>query len=151
MDNNIREPDEIKTDILINNPDILTNNNSIIDTEVDSNIDIENALRISEKEFNNIVSKNEEDFNSILRISKEEHNKNKYKFDVTISQLSKLIKLDRDNFDIYSQILFIIQLYEEGNNNITITNDEYDQILKIIDSIRVPIEEKDNFKNIITK
>lgn len=151
MDNDIREPDEIKTDILINNPDILTNNNSIIDTEVDSNIDIENALRISEKEFNNIVSKNEEDFNSILRISKEEHNKNKYKFDVTISQLSKLIKLDRDNFDIYSQILFIIQLYEEGNNNITITNDEYDQILKIIDSIRVPIEEKDNFKNIITK
>ena len=151
MDNNIREPDEIKTDILINNPDILTNNNSIIDTEVDSNIDIENALRISEKEFNNIVSKNEEDFNSILRISKEEHNKDKYKFDVTISQLSKLIKLDRDNFDIYSQILFIIQLYEEGNNNITITNDEYDQILKIIDSIRVPIEEKDNFKNIITK
>mgnify|MGYP003338291148 CR=1 FL=1 len=148
MDNDIREPDEIKTDILINNPNILTNNNSTIDAEVDSDIEIENALRISEKEFNNVVSKNEEQFNDIIRISEEEH---KRRFQFTKIQVSKIMKLDKVNVDIYLHILSIIKLYEEGFAVIPLSNEEYTNTLKIIETIRIPIEEKINFKNIIQK
>jgi hypothetical protein len=61
------------------------------------------------------------------------------------------MKLDKVNVDIYLHILSIIKLYEEGFAVIPLSNEEYTNILKIIETIRIPIEEKINFKNIIQK
>jgi len=66
------------------------------------------------------------------------------------TQLNKIILFDRPNLNYYELILSIINTFEDGLINEYKTHfDEYIQIFKILQTMRVPINEISNLKKII--
>ena len=66
------------------------------------------------------------------------------------TQLNQIILFDRPNLNYYELILNIINMFEHGIiNQYTTHFNEYTQIFKIIQSIRIPINEINNLKKII--
>jgi hypothetical protein len=66
------------------------------------------------------------------------------------TQLNKIILFDRPNLNYYELILNIIKMFEDGVINEYKTHfNEYTNIFKIIQTIRIPINEIDNLKKII--
>ena len=71
-------------------------------------------------------------------------------FDNIKTQLNKIILFDRPNLNYYELILSIINMFETGIINEYKTNfNEYTQIFKILQTMRMPINEIDNLKKII--
>ena len=66
------------------------------------------------------------------------------------TQLNKIILFDRPNLNYYELILNIITMFEHGIINEYKTHfNEYIQIFKIVQTIKIPIYEIDNLKKII--
>jgi hypothetical protein len=71
-------------------------------------------------------------------------------FDNIKTQLNKIILFDRPNLNYYELILSIIKAFENGIiNEYTTHFNEYTQIFKILQTMRMPINEIDNLKKII--
>jgi len=71
-------------------------------------------------------------------------------FDNLKTQLNKIILFDRPNLNYYELILSIITMVECGVIHEYKTSfNEYTQIFKIAQTIKIPINELDNLKKII--
>ena len=143
-EDNIRSPDPVKTEQLINN-----NFDTIKPIWNNKDYDINTALDISKKEFDSIQQ--QEETKTIELICKQNKEQRLHKFDNIKIQLNKIILFDRTNLEYYELVLSIIELFEIGFiNEYKITNKEqHTNIFKILKSIRLPPNEIDNLKKII--
>jgi len=71
-------------------------------------------------------------------------------FDNIKTQLNQIILFDRPNLNYYELILSIIMMFEYGLiSKYKINFNEYTQIFKIVNTIKIPTNELDNLKKII--
>ena len=145
-EDNIRSPDPVKTEQLINN-----NFDTIKPIWNNKDYDINAALDISKQEFDSIQQ--QEETKTIELICKQNKEQRLHKFDNIKIQLNKIILFDRTNLEYYELVLSIIELFEIGFiNEYKITNKEqHTNIFKILKSIRLPPNEIDNLKKIIIR
>ena len=88
--------------------------------------------------------------NDFLIIQENDEDKQFITFDNIKIQLNKIILFDRPNLNYYELILNIITMFERGIINEYKTHlNEYIQIFKIVQTIKIPINEIDNLKKII--
>ena len=88
--------------------------------------------------------------NDFLIIQENDEDKQFITFDNIKIQLNKIILFDRPNLNYYELILNIITMFEDGIINEYKTHfNEYIQIFKIVQTIKIPIYEIDNLKKII--
>ena len=88
--------------------------------------------------------------NDFLIIQENDEDKQFITFDNIKIQLNKIILFDRPNLNYYELILNIITMFEQGIINEYKTHlNEYIQIFKIVQTIKIPIHEIDNLKKII--
>lgn len=146
-EDNIRSPDHVKIEQLINNDFHNININPIWNNNKD--YDINTALDISKKEFDSIQQ--QEENKTIELICKQNKEQKLHKFDNIKTQLNKIILFDRNDLQYYELVLSIIELFELGFiNEYKITNKEqHTNIFRILKSIRLPPNEIDNLKKII--
>jgi hypothetical protein len=141
-DDNIRLPDEVKIDRLIDDDDtmnhIIQNNNSDFDT----------ILELSKNEYNSLQEQEEQKaIELICNQTKQDRQNN---FNNIKIQLNKIILFDRDNIHYYELVLSIIEMYELNViNEYKPYEKEYTTIFKLLKTIRLPTEEIENLKKII--
>jgi hypothetical protein len=141
-DDNIRPPDQVKIDRLIDDDDTM---NPIIQN---NNIDFDTILELSKNEYNSLQEQEEQKAIEMIcnQIKQEKQNK----FNNIKTQLNKIILFDRDHLDYYELILSIIEMYELGVINEYKTHEkEHTELFKILKTIRLPNEEFENLKKII--
>lgn len=141
-DDNIRLPDEVKIDRLIDDDDtmnhIIQNNNSDFDT----------ILELSKNEYNSLQEQEEQ--KAIELICNQTKQDRQNKFNNIKIQLNKIILFDRDNIHYYELVLSIIEMYELNViNEYKPYEKEYTTIFKLLKTIRLPTEEIENLKKII--
>ena len=127
-DDNIRNPDPIKKDKLIDRP-----------IELSEDDQLKQVLEFSENEYNNSQDINEKKFmESLMQESKVRINKS-----ITIKQkLNKMLVFDKENKQVYETILSIIEFYIEGWITRYIMNkEEYNKTFQILKTIRLTKEE----------
>ena len=150
-DDDIRTPDPVKTDRLLEDEPFI----SPIPIPVPIPVPIpnlEDILKQSEEEFNTFQEQEEQkQLEQIFKQMKEEDEKLRLnKFNLMKIQLNKIILLDKTNASYYSQVLSIIEMFENKFiNEYIMPVDEYTNIFKLMKTIRVPKEELDNLKKII--
>jgi hypothetical protein len=147
---NIRPPDQVKKEKLINNDNYFFNEleNPILQNQ---HFDLDKIIEISKNEFNSLQEEEEQKaIELICNQYKEHQNGRKNNFDNIKIQLNKIILFDRHNINYYELILSIIEMYEQYGINEYITNkDEFTKIFTILKSVRLPSNEIDNLKKII--
>ena len=88
--------------------------------------------------------------NTNIREFLEKEEKKVITFDNIKTQLNKIILFDRPNLNYYELILDIINMFEDGIIQEYKTHfNEYTQLFKIVQTIKIPINEIDNLKKII--
>lgn len=148
-DDNIRPPDKVKQDRLIDN-DFDYNNidyykNPMFDNKY---YDIDTALKISKNEFDSIQE--QEEIKAIELIYKKIKEERQNKFDNVKIQLNKIIVFDRNNLNCYELVLSIIEMYELGLiNEYKTNNNQYTNIFTLLKTIRLPKDEFENLKKLI--
>ena len=130
MDNNndnIRPPDSVTTERLIDYNDTFTDLNSELNT----------VIEMSKNEYN--------------LLQEQEQQSRQRKFHNIKKQINKIILFDRPNLRYYELILTIIEMFELCLiNQYNITNEnEYMNIFKILKSIRLPNNEIEEIKKLI--
>jgi hypothetical protein len=132
MDNeDIRPPDQVKTDKLFDDDFYSIYN--------DGRDDLNTAIEMSKNEYNLLQEQ-------LLQQQKER----RYQFYNIKLKLSKILLLDKYNSYYYELILSIIEMYELCVINEYKTDEkEYLNIFKILQTIRLPIDEIENMKKII--
>jgi hypothetical protein len=142
----VRQPDEVKREILINYNYDLENDNYLESHTLDDDFDA--ILELSKNEFNSAQEKQaEKDMELIYNQQKEERQN---KFNIIKIQFTKMIIFDRENVNCYELVLSIIELYEIGSISVYILNkSSYNDIFTILKTIRLPNEEIDNLKKLI--
>ena len=130
MDNNndnIRPPDSVITERLIDYNDTFRDLNSELNT----------AIEMSKNEYN--------------LLQEQEQQSRQRKFHNIKKQINKIILFDRPNLRYYELILTIIEMFELCLiNQYNITNEnEYMNIFKILKSIRLPNNEIEEIKKLI--
>lgn len=141
-DDNIRPPDEVKIDRLIDDDDTM---NPIIQN---NNIDFDTILELSKNEYNSLQEQEEQ--KAIEMICNQTKEERQNKFNNIKIQLNKIILFDRDHLDYYELVLSIIEMYELNVINEYKTYEkEYTTIFKLLKTIRLPNEEIENLKKII--
>ena len=149
-DDNIRAPDPVKMDRLIND-----NTNDLINPLFDNKIDydLNSVLEFSKNEFNNAQEQEEQKAIELIcsQIKEDQDKLRKNKFDKIKTQLNKIILFDRLHLDYYELVLSIVEMFESGAINEYKTNEvEYNTIFKLLKTIRLPNEEIENLKKIIS-
>jgi hypothetical protein len=146
-DNNIRQPDPVKIDRLIDDDTI----NPIVQNNINNNINNTNfdtILELSKNEYNSLQEQEEQ--KAIEFICNQTKQERQNKFNNIKTQLNKIILFDRDNIKYYELVLSIIELYELRIINEYKTNEnEYTTMFKLLKTIRLPNEEIENLKKII--
>lgn len=150
MDNknedNIRPPDSVKIDRLINDDYEHNNNNHI---QFNQNYDLNTVLEMSKNEF--LVKEQLEMELLCIELKEQHHKELQNKFNNLKIQLNKIILFDRPNIDYYELVLSIIEMYELGVISEYKTNlNEYTNIFRLLKTIRLPNDELENLKKIIT-
>ena len=141
-DNNIRPPDQVKIDRLIDDDNTM---NPIIQN---NNIDFDTVLELSKNEYNSLQEQEEQ--KAIELICNQTKQERQNKFNNIKIQLNKIILFDRDHLDYYELVLSIIEMYELNVINEYKTYEkEYTTIFKLLKTIRLPNEEIENLKKII--
>jgi hypothetical protein len=143
FNDNIREPDPVKKEQLIDNNNIY-DFNPIIQNYDD---ELDKALELSKKEFEFIQDEQEKHVFELIK-KEEEDRKNEFK---TIKiKLSKILLFDRPNCGKYELILSLIQLYEENcikeYKSIEL---EYNDLFKLLKSIRLTNQELESLRKLI--
>jgi len=141
-DDNIRPPDQVKIDRLIDDDNTM---NPIIQN---NNIDFDTVLELSKNEYNSLQEQEEQ--KAIELICNQTKQERQNKFNNIKIQLNKIILFDRDHLDYYELVLSIIEMYELNViNEYKIYEKEYTTIFKLLKTIRLPNEEIENLKKII--
>lgn len=137
-DDNIREPIPSKFEQMLEDD---CNDENVIPTEED----VEKVIQQSIKEFNFLQELKEK--REIEKIIEHEKQQRLNKFVSMKQKLNKIITIDKSNSNIYAFVLSTIELYEtEGISCVTVSIEEYTNIFKLINSIRLPIHEIDDLK-----
>lgn len=143
----VRLPDPVKTEKLINedvnhphiNPNI--NYNQKFDEELNK------AIELSTREFNLIQEEQEK---NVLELSKKETEQRKNEFHSIKLKLNKILLFDSPNIGKYEIILSIIDIYEQGYiNEYKSTTEEFNDIFKLLRTIRLTPQELESLKKII--
>lgn len=133
MDNDdfVREPDTIKKEQLITNSN--NDHNYSADDELNA------VLALSKNEFELFQQKEEQmAFEMIDQIKKDRLKQ----FETVKHKLNKLCTIDKKNNHVYTNILSIIELYEEGLITVySLNKEECNVIYTILKSIRLTNEE----------
>lgn len=148
-DDNIRPPDKVKQDRLIDN-NFDDNNINYYENPMFDNkyYDIDTALKISKNEFDSIQE--QEEIKAIELIYKKIKEERQNKFDNVKIQLNKIIVFDRNNLNCYELVLSIIEMYELGLiNEYKTNNNQYTNIFTLLKTIRLPKDEFENLKKLI--
>lgn len=144
-DDNIRTPDPVKTDRLI---DGYIDNFTNIITDNNSNYELDTILELSKNEFNNAQEKEEQKAIDLICNQTKEERQNKFN-NVKI-QLQKILLFDKSNLYYYELILSTIEMFENGFiEKYKINEVEHTNIFKLMKTIRVPRDELDNLKKLI--
>jgi hypothetical protein len=151
-DNNIRSPDPVKKEKLIDN------NNYDYDYDYDykytnpntQNYDDElnKAIELSKNEFELFQEEQEKHILDIIQKEKEERIQ---KFKTIKQKLNKILLFDRLNSGKYELILSIIEIYEQGyiDEYKSTTKEEFNDFFNLLKTIRLTNEEMDSIKKII--
>jgi len=141
---NIREPDPVKKEQLIDNNNIYDYINPIIQNYDD---ELDKALELSKKEFELIQDEQEKHVFELIK-KEEEDRKNEFK---TIKlKLNKILLFDRPNCGKYELILSLIQLYEENCiKEYKSIESEYNNLFKLLKSIRLTNQELESLRKLI--
>jgi len=134
MDENddIREPDLVKTETLFE-PNLY--DYSMYNEEEM----LEIIMKQSIYEFENLKAIDEE---KVLVYLATEKTKRREKYVTVKHKINKILKLDRENTEIYETILNIITLYEEEDITVyKIGQEELDKIFNVLNTIRLTKEE----------
>lgn len=140
MDNNnkdnIRPPDQVKIDRLIDN--------NFYDNSINY---IKNPIWDTDHEFNKAIEISKNEFNSLQEQQQKEREN---KFSHVKTQLNKIILFDKPNLRYYELILSIIEMYEFGViNEYKTYEQEYINIFKFLKTIRLPTDEIEELKKLI--
>ena len=110
--------------------------------------DFEKAINQSLIEFNFIQEQTEQRI--IEEILQENNTNRQTKFVSTKQKLTKVSMLDKQNYNTYSFILNVIELYESGCISVYPSNqDEYNKIFSLLKTVRLTPEELLDLKNLI--
>lgn len=152
MDNkdedNIRPPDSVKIEKLIDdNYETINENNNPI-WSYDQTNELNTVLEMSKNKY---LEEEQKEMELLCNKIKEEHHKEKQnKFNTVKIQLNKIILFDRANLDYYELVLSIIEMFELGVIPEYKTNlNEYTNIFKLLKTIRLPKDELENLKKLI--
>lgn len=155
MDNtnedNIRDPDPIKIDRLIDDDDfhnINENKNHILRN---NEYDLNTVLEISKKEFDTKQQQEEQKTIELIckNLKEEQQKERQNKFNNIKIQLNKIILFDKHNLGYYELILSIIEMYEINViNEYKTTQEEYTNIFNVLKTIRLPMTEIDSLKKL---
>jgi hypothetical protein len=141
---NIREPDPVKKEQLIDNNNIYDCINPIIQNYDD---ELDKALELSKKEFELIQDEQEK---HVFELIKKEEEERKNEFKTIKLKLNKILLFDRPNCGKYELILSIIQLYEENCiKEYKSIESEYNNIFKLLKSIRLTKQELESLRKLI--
>ena len=152
FDDNIRKPDEIKTEQLIPNEDTYNSSfNEIYDNDTISNdFEINEAINLSLKDFNERKIMNEEYEKKLMDDFNEEINKRKLQFKELLININKLSKYDKEIKEVYDIIEPIIDAYCSINIDYCELDEEtYKHIFKVLYSLRKNKESIEFLRNII--
>ena len=135
-DDDIREPDSIVIDKLIDN-----------DND-DNNYDFEKILQQSIEQSKHDYEKQEQE---ILELIIQQEKTERLSMFVSLKQYIKRMEIiDKPNSQLFGTLLSIIEMYENGYiTTYLIDNDEYEKIFKLISNNRLPKEELNNLRKII--
>lgn len=144
-ENNIREPDQVKRECLLY--DNIDDNNYICTNQYNYN-DLDVILEISKNEY---LEREKEEMEIFCKKIKDEHHKEKQnKFNNIKIQLNKVMIFDKPNLYYYELVLSIIEMYELGViPEYKIDLIDYNNIFKLLKTIRIPNDEFDNLKKLI--
>lgn len=134
---NIRNPDPIKMDKLIDD---------FVEPLFEDN-QLKEILELSQNEFNNLQDVYEKKIiNSLIEETKERS----MRFTNIKQKLNKMLVFDKENRDIYENMLSIIEFYIEGYITQYKSNSkEFKQIFDILKTIRLTNEELKCLQNLI--
>jgi hypothetical protein len=144
FNDNIREPDPVKKEQLIDNNNIYDYINPIIQNYDD---ELDKALELSKKKFELIQDEQEKHVFELIK-KEEEDRKNEFK---TIKlKLNKILLFDRSNCGKYELILSLIHLYEENYiKEYKSIESEYNTLFKLLKSIRLTNQELESLRKLI--
>lgn len=126
-EDNIRDPDQVKIESLIDNIEFIW----------DANHELNTAIEISKNEFN------------LLREQKQRERQNIFR-NIKI-RLNKIISFDKANLYYYELILSIIEMYELSIiDEYKTPEKEYNNVFKFLQLIRLSNDEMDHLKKIIS-
>lgn len=148
-EDNIRPPDSVKKEKLIDDTFVNTNN---INPSANTEYYLNTIIEMSKNEFDSIQEQEEQKtIESICNEMKEQHKKERLnKFDNVKMKLNQILLFDRQNTAYYELVLSIIEMYETNVIHVYNTNlEEHSHIFNILKTIRLPINEIDNLKKII--
>jgi hypothetical protein len=148
-DDNIRTPDPIRTDRLI---DDYSNNfiNPILDDK--TNYDLDKVLTLSKNEFDKRQEEQEQKAIELIysQMNEEQEKQRKDKFNNIKIQIHKILSFDKTDLYYYELILSIIEMFENGFiTEYAMDEKEYTNIFRIIKTIRIPPDEINNLKKLI--
>ncbi len=132
LNDHVRSPDEVKRERLIS---------EIVYDE------LEQALETSKNEFKLIQEKEEAEINELIyQLNK----KRITQFSTIKEKINKLGLIDKPNIRVYSNILSILQLYEEGFiTNYLLDKEEYNKTFSLLKTIRLTNEEFNSLTQLI--
>ena len=135
-DDDVREPDSIVIDKLIDN-----------DND-DDNYNFEKILQQSIDQSKHEYEKQEQE---ILELIIQQEKTERLSMFVSLKQYIKRMEIiDKPNSQLFGTLLSIIEMYENGYiTTYLIDNDEYEKIFKLISNNRLPKEELNNLRKII--
>jgi hypothetical protein len=133
-DDDVREPDSVVIDKLIDNND--------------DNYDFEKILQQSIEQSKHDYEKQEQE---ILELIIQQEKTERLSMFVSLKQYIKRMEIiDKPNSQLFGTLLSIIEMYENGYiTTYLIDNDEYEKIFKLISNNRLPKEELNNLRKII--
>ena len=133
-DDDVREPDSVVIDKLIDNDN--------------DNYDFEKILQQSIEQSKHEYEKQEQE---ILELIIQQEKTERLSMFVSLKQYIKRMEIiDKPNSQLFGTLLSIIEMYENGYiTTYLIDNDEYEKIFKLISNNRLPKEELNNLRKII--
>ena len=138
---NIRPPDPIKQEQLIDNDFNYEYINPILQNYDD---ELNKALELSKTEFDLLQE------TQVFEFIQNEEKQRKNEFNSIKQKLNKILLFDRINSGKYQNILSIIEIYEQGYiNEYKSTIEEFNEINKLLKTIRLTNDELESIKKII--
>jgi hypothetical protein len=146
-DDDIREPDPIIKERLIDNHILYSNSNSNSNNNSDDEF---NPESIYEKEFLDILELSRQEFEQIEIPKKKQIDEKMEIIQKLKTRINKLINFDKENSYYYELILTILEMYSNNYIQVYESNEiEKYEVFKLMRQTRISKEELDLLENII--